>query len=138
MVTFDLDEAVGSDGPLGLNYIANMLTNDSGGFSLAESNLSVVIALEGGEIVISVSQLNISGLNTWKDFNVLNAGPNHTLISTADIGKLSIDIQFSLNLTFPSLGPALSETGIFRAHFTNGLLNSTFQLGIFAISSTCF
>ena len=79
-VAYLLSNLTGINGPLSLNHIVNIFTFDTGFIRLKnlydkeirfEFNLTNKDNTSLGHFEISLDDLNISGLNTWRDFNAL-------------------------------------------------------------------
>ena len=101
-VGYLLNNLTGADGPLSLNNIANILTYNTGKLSLHEFynksihfnfNITGQNNASFGNFEIRLEDLNISGLNTWKNFTALEPY-NKTLLNTfTDLQNLTINFS---------------------------------------------
>jgi hypothetical protein len=132
ILQFLLDQAMGANGPVGLNRLINVLTRNSGVVGVrgrergGDANLTLDVAFATGTVQLTLVELNISGLNTWTSFNVLNPDANFSLWSTANIADLGVNLSVIVNMTFPLLGPPLVEEVLFQTAVNNGFENEHF------------
>ena len=106
-VGYLLNNLTGADGPLSLNHIVNLITENSGIVRLHEfynKSIHFEFNLTGsdnsslGNFDIGLEDLNISGLNTWKNFSALQPHNNILLRSFTDLQNLTINLTFSIKI----------------------------------------
>ena len=102
-----LTNLTGAHGPLNLNLLVDLFTNDTGLIQLKkfynkdihfEFNLTDKSNNSLGNFEISLDDLNISGLNSWKDFDALQPYDPLQLFTYTNLENLTINISFSLRL----------------------------------------
>jgi hypothetical protein len=95
LVDYVSDVVVGADGALNVNRIADHFTNGSGVLFVNATTLGMLVGngtpialpqfnttINGtGTIQLSIESLNVSGLNTWTQFDILRPNSSWTLIS---------------------------------------------------------
>ncbi|EOD24845.1 hypothetical protein EMIHUDRAFT_457684, partial [Emiliania huxleyi CCMP1516] len=101
-----LNDVVGTDGPLGLNRIAELLTNGTGSLALNASGLLPPLELPVsrlGNLSLNVSLLNLSHLPSFDELNLLIPSPSEPLTLRAAAGMTKLGpgalIQNSLLIT---------------------------------------
>ena len=99
-----LSNLTGINGPLSLNNIVNIFTYDTGFIRLKnlydkeiyfELNLTVENNTTIGNFEWTLDDLNVSGLNTWRDFNALEPYDALQLLSYTNLDNLTINVSFS-------------------------------------------
>ena len=102
-----LSNLTGARGPLSLNMIVNLLTNDTGLVSLKqlykeeihfEFNLTDQNNVSIGNFEFYLDDLNVSGLNTWKEFNALEPHDSLQLFTYTNLGNLSVNASFAFKI----------------------------------------
>ena len=142
-VTYLLSNLTGANGPLSLNHIVNIFTYNTGiiylkniydkeikfDFNLTNKNNITLANFE-----FSLDDLNISGLNTWKNFKALEPYNNLTLYTFTDLMNLTINATFSLRVKLDKESSLvlnesiLYEKANFRMNIQNNTLNGFIQL----------
>ena len=106
-VAYLLSNLTGADGPLSLNNIVNIFTNDTGVIHLKkiykeeihfEFNITDKNNNSLGNFELSLDDLNVSGLNTWRDFNALEPFDSLQLLTYTNLDNLTINVTFSLRV----------------------------------------
>ena len=106
-VAYLLNNLTGADGPLSLNSLVNIITSDSGIVRLHEFynksinfefNLTDQKNGSLGNFEIGLEDLNISGLNTWKNFTALEPYNKILLYSYTYLQNLTINISLSIKV----------------------------------------
>ena len=100
LATFVLNSVAGTSGPLNLNYMANLFTDNTGILSLYNLDQSLQVNISDlGALEIDVYNIEIEGLNTFSNFDLLNPiGPYH-LNSILEMDSLNLTIQVGLNIS---------------------------------------
>ena len=105
-IAYLLGNLTGANGPFSLNHIVNIFTYDTGiiclkniydkeikfEFNLTNNNKTL------GNFEFILEDLNISGLNTWKNFKALEPYDRLSLYSFTDLSNLIINVTFSLRV----------------------------------------
>ena len=137
-VGYLLNNLTGTDGPLSLNNLINIITNDSGVIHLHEFynksihfefNLTDKNDSSLGLFDIGLEDLNISGLNTWKNFNALLPYSKLMLHSFTDLQNLTIDVEFSIKIKLDNSSNLVEDEAILyeRAYLRTNLVNNTLK-----------
>ena len=137
-VGYLLSNLTGANGPLSLNNIANIITNDTGVFKLHEFyNKSILFDfnitgqnnVSLGNFEIGIEDLNISGLNTWKNFTALEPCDKLLLTTYTDLVNLTINLTFSLKITLDNTSQIVkNETILYElANLRTNLVNNTLK-----------
>ena len=144
-VGFLLNKLIGVDGPLNINKLVNIITQNTGIVQLHEFynksinfefNLTDKNDTSLGNIGISLEDLNISGLNTWKNFTALEPYDKILLYSYTYLKNLTIDIIISIKMkldTAPGLKAnekTLYEKIYLRGNLINNKLEGFIQLPV--------
>ena len=137
-----LSNLTGAKGPLSLNMIVNLLTNDTGLVSLKqlykeqihfELNLTDQKNISIGNFEFSLDDLNVSGLNTWKEFNALEPYDSLQLFTYTNLGNLSINVSFAFKIKLYSTSQlfkndtVLYEKAQLKINLQNNELNTFIQ-----------
>ena len=137
-----LSNLTGAKGPLSLNMIVDLLTNDTGLVQLKqiykeeihfEFNITDQSNNSIGTFEFSLDGLNISGLNTWKEFNALEPYDELQLLTYTNLGNLSINVSFSFKVRLYSTSQLVKNESILyekaqlRANLQNNKLNTFIQ-----------
>ena len=141
-ISYLLSNLIGSNGPLNINELINLFTNNTGFIRLKdyykkeinfEFNLTNKNNNSFGEIRFSLNDLNISGLNTWKEFNILEPYNALQLFTHTNLDSLSINASFSLRIKLNNNSKlvkdeiSLFEEAKFRTNIKNNKLNTFIQ-----------
>ena len=141
-VAFLLNNLTGINGPLSLNDIVNIFTFDTGMIKLRdlyskeisfEFNLTNKDNTSLANFDIVLNDLNIGGLNTWKDFNVLEPYDALKLLTFTNLGNLTINISFSLRIRLDNTSKLVEEESTLfekaqlRLNLQNNKLNAIVQ-----------
>ena len=144
-VGYLLNNLTGADGPLSLNNIVNMITENSGivrlhefynksihfEFNLTDSDNSSL-----GNFDIGLEDLNVSGLNSWKNFTAIQPYNNILLKSFTDLQNLTINLTFSIKIKLDNTSKLVKKETILyekahlRTNLENNKLNGMIQLPI--------
>ena len=137
-VGFLLNNLTGAEGPLSLNNLVNIITYDTGILRLHEFynksihfsfNLTNKDNSSLGNFEIGLEDLNISGLNTWKNFTALEPYNKLLLRSYTDLKDLTINISFSLKIKLDNTSNLVKEEAILyeKAYLRTNLVNNTLK-----------
>ena len=141
-VAYLLSNLTGANGPLSLNNIVNIFTFDTGivhlkkiydkeisfKFNLTDNNNNSL-----GNFELYLDDLNVSGLNTWRDFNALEPYDALQLLTYTNLDNLTINVSFSLRLKLDNTSKfvenetILYERALFRTNLQNNKLNAFLQ-----------
>ena len=141
-VAYLLSNLTGANGPLSLNNIVNIFTFDTGivhlkkiydkeisfKFNLTDNNNNSL-----GNFELYLDDLNVSGLNTWRDFNALEPYDPLQLLTYTNLDNLTINVSFSLRLKLDNTSKfvenetILYERALFRTNLQNNKLNAFLQ-----------
>ena len=142
-VAYLLSNLTGANGPLSLNHIVNIFTYDTGIIHLKniydkeikfEFNLTNKNNITLGNFEFNLDDLNISGLNTWKNFKGLEPYDSLSLYTFTDLLNLTINVTFSLKVKlFKESNLVLNDSILYekadlRANLQNNTLNAFIQL----------
>ena len=120
-VSYLLNNLIGIEGPLNLNKLVNMFTYNTGVIHLHEIynksihfefNLTNSDNSSLGNFDIGLEDLNISGLNTWKNFSALEPFDNILLNSFTDLKNLTINVTFSIKILLDNSSSLVTEETI--------------------------
>ena len=141
-VAYLLSNLTGADGPLSLNNIVNIFTNDTGVIHLKkiykeeihfEFNITDKNNNSLGNFELSLDDLNMSGLNTWRDFNALEPFDSLQLLTYTNLDNLTINVTFSLRVKLDNTSKLvqnktiLYEKAQLRTNLQNNKLNAMIQ-----------
>ena len=137
-VGYLLNNLTGAEGPLSLNNLVNIITYDTGIVHLHEFynqsiyfdfNLTNKDNSSLGNFEIGLEDLNISGLNTWKNFTALEPYNKLLLRSYTDLQNLTIDICFSLKIRLDNTSNLVKEEATLyeKAYLRTNLVNNTLK-----------
>ena len=137
-VGYLLNNLTGAEGPLSLNNLVNIITYDTGIIRLHEFynqsihfefNLTDKDNSSLGKFDVGLEDLNISGLNTWKNFTALEPYNKILLHSYTDLQNLTINISFSLKIRLDNTSKLVSEETILyeKAYLRTNLVNNTLK-----------
>jgi len=144
-VGFLLNKLIGVDGPLNINKLVNIITQNTGIIQLHEFynksinfefNLTDKNDTSLGNIGISLEDLNISGLNTWKNFTALEPYDKILLYSYTYLKNLTIDIIISIKMKLDTASglkaneKTLYEKIYLRGNLINNKLEGFIQLPV--------
>jgi hypothetical protein len=109
VVRYLLTVFIGVNGPLNLNALINRFTNNTGKFQLssvmnyfgAELPLQFSIPIDSlnATLNMSLNDVNLSHLNTWKDFTFLDPITPYILDTHTSLDKLGINVSFGINVS---------------------------------------
>ena len=140
-----LNNLTGIDGPLNLNKLVNMFTYNTGEIRLHEIynksihfefNLTNSDNSSLGNFDIGLEDLNISGLNTWKNFSALDPFDNILLNSYTVLKNLTINVTFSIKLILDNSSSLVTEETILyekanlRTNLHDNILKALLQLPV--------
>ena len=144
-VYYLINKLIGIDGPLNINSLINIITYDTGIIHLHEYyNQSINFEFNFndqnnnsfGNFNVGLEDLNISGLNTWQKFTVLEPYDKTKLYSHTNLqdltinASLSIKIQFDNSSILSANNTILYEKIILRTNIVNNTLKALIQLPI--------
>ena len=137
-----LTNLTGINGKLSLNNLVNIFTYDTGIVRLKdlyekeihfEFNLTDENNTSSGNFEFTLDDLNISGLNTWKEFSALEPYDPLQLFTHTNLGNLTINISFSLRVKLDNDSNLVNEEAILfekaqlRTNLQNNKLNAMIQ-----------
>ena len=137
-----LTNLTGINGKLSLNNLVNIFTYDTGIVRLKdlyekeihfEFNLTDENNTSSGNFEFSLDDLNISGLNTWKEFSALEPYDPLQLFTHTNLGNLTINVSFSLRVKLDNDSNLVNEEAILfekaqlRTNLQNNKLNAMIQ-----------
>ena len=134
-VAYLLSNLTGADGPLSLNNIINIFTNDTGIIHLKkiydkeihfEFNITDKDNNSLGNFEVYLDDLNVSGLNTWRDFNALEPYDPLQLLTYTNLDTLTINITFSLRIKLDNTSKLVQNKTILyeKAQLRTNLINN--------------
>ena len=134
-VAYLLSNLTGADGPLSLNNIINIFTNDTGIIHLKkiydkeimfDFNITDKDNNSLGNFEIYLDDLNVSGLNTWRDFNALEPYDPLQLLTYTNLDTLTINITFSLRIKLDNTSKLVENKTILyeKAQLRTNLVNN--------------
>ena len=140
-VAYLLSNLTGVNGPLNLNNLVNLFTNNTGFVRLKdfydkEITLDVNITNKNdilGNFQFTLDDLNISGLNTWRDLNALQPYDALQLLTYTNLDNLTINASFSLRVKLNNNSKLVKEDSILyekaqlRTNLQNNKLNAFLQ-----------
>ena len=137
-VGYLFNKLIGAEGPLNINSLVNIITRDTGIIQLHEFyNKSIHFELNItnkndtslGYLDMGLEDLNISGLNTWKNFTILEPYDKILLNSYTHLQNLTIDILVSLKMKLDTIsGLEGNETILYeKAYLRTNLINNTLK-----------
>ena len=137
-----LSNLTGINGPLSLNNIVNIFTYDTGFIRLKnlydkeiyfELNLTDENNTTIGNFELTLDDLNVSGLNAWRDFNALEPYDALQLLSYTNLDNLTTNVSFSFrfklenNSKLVNEETVLFEQALLRTNLQNNKLNAFLQ-----------
>ena len=141
-VAYLLSNLTGANGPLSLNTLVNLFTQDTGTVNL-KTFYDKEITFEFGltdksnktlaNFEFTLDDLNISGLNTWREVNALQPYDILQLVNNMILDNLNIDASFALrvklynNSQLVKEETTLYEKALLRANLQNNKLNGLLQ-----------
>ena len=136
--TYLLNNLTGAEGPLSLNNLVNIITYDTGIIQLHEFynesihfefNITDKNNASLGNFDIGLEDLNISGLNTWKNFTALQPFNKILLNSFTNLEDLTINVSFSLKIKLDNTSNLVHEETILyeKAYLRTNLVNNTLK-----------
>ena len=141
-LSYALSNLTGVDGSMSLNNIINLFTNNTGiihlkniykedihfEFNITDENNNSLVNLE-----LFLDDLNISGLNTLRDFNALKPYDPLQLFTSIDLDTLTLNITFSLRVKLDKTSKLvqnktiLYEKALLRTNIQNNKLIAYLQ-----------
>ena len=141
-IAYLLTNLTGINGKLSLNNLVNIFTYDTGIVRLKdlyekeihfEFNLTDENNTSSGNFEFTLDDLNISGLNTWKEFSALEPYDPLQLFTHTNLGNLTINVSFSLRVKLDNDSNLVNEEAILfekaqlRTNLQNNKLNAMIQ-----------
>ncbi|EAX89982.1 hypothetical protein TVAG_124530 [Trichomonas vaginalis G3] len=138
-----LTNFTGTNGPLNLNALVNRFTNGMGKINLAQIlnyfnstkplEISAPIPNLNTTLNLTLLDLNLSGLNTWQDFTILEPESEYILDTHTGMDALGINLTFMINVSFNgttiSTGDSyLSEIGDLDLYITKNKMMMKAQI----------
>ena len=138
-----LTNLTGINGTLSLNSLVDIFTYDTGTFRLKdlydkeihfELNLTDGNSKSFGNLEFSLDDLNVSGLNTWKEFYGLEPIEALKLFTYTNLGNLTLNVSFSLSVKLNNNSKIFKEETILferaqiKTNLQNNKLNAFLQL----------
>ncbi|KAH3756969.1 Paraquat-inducible protein A [Pelomyxa schiedti] len=136
MLDYMFNEFIGINGTLGLNDLINVITNGTGSFFFDDLDIMIPIEIPGlGRLDLGILDLSIGGLNTWKTFQLLIPHELYTLVSETNLGVISLNATFSVNVSVASDvihdSHWLYEEARFTLKLEENVLDNTFQVTVY-------
>lgn len=114
LIDYFLDDVIG---PSVINKAFDFLTNYTGHMGLLDlSHLHVnaTLVVPGlGNLTLGLSELNVSGLDTWRTFDLLE--PTTPVMLSSRTKLMELGINASLGFTVAPTGPLLTGASLFEA-----------------------
>ena len=141
-ISYLLTNFTGINGPLTLNSLVNLFTNNTGMIKLKsfykeeinfEYNLTDKNNLTLAKIEFALDDVNIGGLNTWKEFDFLKPYDPLQLKTYTNLGNLTLNVSFALRIKLDNNShlvkeeTVLYEKGQIRTNLQNNKLNAFLQ-----------
>ena len=141
-ISYLLTNLTGINGPLTLNSLVNLFTNNTGMIKLKsfykeeinfEFNLTDKNNLTLAKIEFALDDVNIGGLNTWKEFDFLKPYDPLQLKTYTNLGNLTLNVSFALRIKLDNNShlvkeeTVLYEKGQIRTNLQNNKLNAILQ-----------
>ena len=141
-ISYLLTNITGINGPLSLNSLVNLFTNDTGIIKLKtffkeeinfKYNLTDKNNLSLAQFEFAFDDLNVGGLNTWKEFNALEPYDALQLKSNINLGNLTLNVSFALRIKLENNSKLVKEETILyekaqiRINLQNNKLNAFLQ-----------
>ena len=137
-----LSNLTGANGPLSINDLVNIFTNDTGFIRLKnfynkeinlKLNLTDINSTSFGYLEFNLNDLNITGLNTWSEFNFLQPYDALKLFSNIKLDNLTINVSFSIKINLNNNSKLvkedsiLYEEGFFVLNLKNNKMNAFYN-----------
>ena len=143
-VSFLLNNIIGTTGPLNISHIFNVVSNGTGVLRLHEffnDTFHFDFNVSDGEkqlanFDVGLADLNVSGLNTWDYFTLMEPFDKMTLDSHTGLKELTMNFSFSLRIAMDERSglvreeTVLVERAYLRGNLVNNTLLSKFQLPV--------
>lgn len=120
VLRFVLTNFTGANGPLNLNSIVNRFTDNSGFMNIASIlnyfnyskplEFSYPVPNLNTTINVSLLDLNLSGLNTWDDFTILEPESAFILDTHTGMDALGLNLTFMINVSFNGTQVSTGDT----------------------------
>lgn len=96
LLAFALNEAVGTEGPLNINYLLDQLTDHTDTLNIPASNEAAILTFNQSiagfvSVELMLMRGNVSNLNTWKKLSLFVPDSHTSLSSSFDVGTLSFN-----------------------------------------------
>jgi len=141
-IAYLLSNLTGVNGPLNLNTLVNLFTQDTGTVNLKtfydkEITLEFGLTDESNKTLanfeFTLDDLNVSGLNTWREVNALQPYDALQLLTYTYLDNLIINVSFALrvkldrNSKLVKEETTLYERALLRANLQKNKLNALLQ-----------
>ena len=141
-IAYLLTNLTGANGPLSVNDLVNLITNDTGFISLKdyynkdihfELNLTDNNNMSIGFLEFFLNDFNVSGLNTWSEFSPLQPHDELELFTHLNLDNLTINASFSFRIKFNNNSKLVKEDSIlyeeakFKINLKNNKMNAMLQ-----------
>ena len=141
-IAYLLSNLTGVNGPLNLNTLVNLFTQDTGTVNLKtfydkEITLEFGLTDESNKTLanfeFTLDDLNVSGLNTWREVNALQPYDALQLLTYTYLDNLIINVSFALRVKLDSNSKlvkeetTLYERALLRANLQKNKLNALLQ-----------
>ena len=142
-VGYILNNLTGINGPLNINSLINIITNNTGIINLKNFyseniifnlNLTNINSIFSGNLEIILEDINITGLNTWKNFTALVPYDKVLLYSYLNLKNLSVNASFYIKLKLDNNSniqtneTTLHEKAVLKSKFENNQLEALIQI----------
>eukprot|EP00047_Mylnosiga_fluctuans_P012973 m.28709 g.28709 ORF g.28709 m.28709 type:complete len:786 (+) comp4583_c0_seq1:895-3252(+) len=118
-------------GAAGLNHFFNALTGNTGVLRIPNiTKAAMTVTLPFGSITLGISELIISGLDSWGNFDLFHPIDNFTMSSRSDMRMLALNATFFINITTAGslTGGSLYEQAQLSFNITDCTLHAQSQL----------
>ena len=114
LLDFVIDQAVGADGPLGLDGLIRMLTGGSGEAVVPAGTLPALRHnISGlGQLEIAVGELNISGLDSLAALQLLKPVPADSAALSSALALGSLNVSLDLLVAIETAGGARTSSAL--------------------------
>lgn len=114
MIDYVLDDMIGTNGVMGVNVVADAITNGTGRaianpfltvlgtLTLPLNDIFIDVPLAGTHMRVGLSQVTLADINTWQTFDMLEPITAYHLLSNVLLGTVDVNFTFYVNMTVDS------------------------------------
>lgn len=126
LIEYALNDIVGTDGPLGINTAANYITNGTGVASWDDTAISITAnVLDAANVTLTLERVDVSGLNTWTQFDLLVPVGNRTLATHTATSIVAFDALIGVRVeNVRGTSIPLVERALLSTNMTDDRLSS--------------